>query len=242
MKVGPRVYLTDFSNWFDMFYIFGSLLMSILHLTTSPFLFECKAVMIFVITQSILRTFKTMRIITLYSPIVTMLENVVYDLKEFILFFIILIAMFSLTIGVLGNGNPHPTISPALAYAKAEAIEAGEGYLGIEYHDIGRLTANFIETFKISVGDFDSVIEGSSYLNNNDNIIFWIVFMMILTLTCIIFLNFVIAQASASYEKVSEELESFISKQKAKLIAESEHMFPVSMKNEENLPKYIIIR
>jgi hypothetical protein len=114
--------------------------------------------------------------------------------------------------------------------------------LGIEYLDLPRLIANFIETFKISVGDFGSVIKGSANLNNEDNKIFWIIFLMIETLTCIIFLNFVVAEASASYEKVSEELESYITKQKAKLIAESEHMFPVSMKNEENLPKYIIIR
>ena len=62
-----------------------------------------------------------------------MLTTVVYDLRIFILFYMILVGMFSLTICVLGNGNPHPDINPAMALNKAEAIEAGEGYLGIEY-------------------------------------------------------------------------------------------------------------
>ena len=150
--------------------------------------------------------------------------------------------MFSLTIGVLGNGNPHPDINPALALAKLEAIEAGEGYLGIEYLDIDRLVGNIIDTLKLSLGDFGSVIAGSVDLNKEDNWIYWIVFMMVFILTCVIFLNFIIAEASASYEKVANDIESYISFQRAKLIAESEQMFPNSMKNQENLPKYIIVR
>ena len=153
-----------------------------------------------------------------------------------------MVGFFSLTFGVLGNGNPHPDINPALALAKAEALETGDGYIGIEYLDIPRLLANFIETIKISTGDFESVIKGSADLNKNDNIIFWVVLLIVITLTAIIFLNFIIAEASASYEKVVEDLQSYVTKQKAKLIAESEQMFPVSMKNEANLPKYIVIR
>ena len=231
MKTGPAEYLTDYGNWFDIFYIIGSILMSVLHLVTSPFFFVSKAVMIFVITQSIFRTFKTLRIITLYSPIVTMLQTVVYDLRIFLLFYGILVGMFSLTIGVLGNGNANPDINPSLALAKAQAIAEGDGYLGIEYLDIHRLVGNLIDTLKLSMGDFGSVIDGSADLNNEDNYMFWLVFMMVFILTCVIFLNFIIAEASASYEKVSAELDSYISRQKAKLIAESEQMFPTSMKN-----------
>ena len=150
--------------------------------------------------------------------------------------------MFSLTIGVLGNGNPHPDINPTLALAKALAIEEGDGYLGIEYLDIHRIIGNLIDTLKLSLGDFGSVIEGSADLNREDNWMYWIVFMVVFILTCVIFLNFIIAEASASYEKVAGDIESYVSLQRAKLIAESEQMFPNSMKNQENLPKYIIIR
>ena len=212
MKTGPGEYLMDYGNWFDIFYIIGSILMSIFHLVTSPFFFVSKAVMIFVITQSIVRTFKTMRIITLYSPIVTMLQTVIYDLRIFLLFYGILVGMFSLAIGVIGNGNPHPDINPGLALAKAVAILEGDGYLGIEYLEMHRLLANFVDTLKLSMGDFGSVITGSADLNSEDNKIFWLVFLMVFILTCVIFLNFIIAEASASYEKVSAELDSYISK------------------------------
>ena len=130
--------------------------------------------------------------------------------------------MFSLTIGVLGNGNPHPDINPTLALAKALAIEEGEGYLGIEYLDINRNIGNIIDTLKLSLGDFGSLIAGSTDLNREDNWMYWLVFMIVFILTCVIFLNFIIAEASASYEKVAGDIESYISLQRAKLIAESE--------------------
>ena len=46
--------------------------------------------------------------------------------------------------------------------------------------------------------------------------------MIVFILTCVIFLNFIIAEASASYEKVANDIESYVSLQRAKLIAESE--------------------
>jgi hypothetical protein len=211
MRVGTAEYFQDYGNWFDMFYILGSITMSILHLVTSPFFFVSKAVMIFVITQSIFRTFKCMRIITLYSPIVTMLQTVVYDLRIFLLFYMILVGFFSLTLGVLGNGNAHPDISPAFAEEKALAIESGEPYLGIEYLDIPRIIANFIDVLQVSTGEF-KLVEGTAYLSAADTKLFWIVFLLICVLTNIIFLNFIIAEASTSYEKVSDEVESYISK------------------------------
>ena len=50
LKTGPAEYLMDYGNWFDIFYIIGSILMSVFHLITSPFFFVSKAIMIFVIT------------------------------------------------------------------------------------------------------------------------------------------------------------------------------------------------
>ena len=73
--------------------------------------------------------------------------------------------MFSLTIGIIGNGNPHPDINPGLALAKSIAIAEGDGYLGIEYLEMHRLIGNFVDTLKLSMGDFGSVITGSADLN-----------------------------------------------------------------------------
>ena len=65
---------------------------------------------------------------------------------------------------------------------------------------------------------------------------------MIVVITCIIFLNFIIAEASASYEKVSERLKAFILMQKANMIGEAEEMRPFCWKNPDKFPKYIVVR
>ena len=103
------------------------------------------------------------------------------------------------------------------------------------------LLARLIDTLKVSLGDL-GLIGTSTDLGVEDNILFFICLLLVIVVTFIIFLNFIIAEASASYEKVAGDIESYVSLQRAKLIAESEQMFPNSMKNKENLPKYIIIR
>lgn len=212
VKSGPIDYITTPGNYFDILYIFGSILMSLLHMTMDPFNILSKIVMIFVILQSIVRTFKSMRIIELYSPIITMLAAVFYDLRIFLLFYMILVGKMSLLFGILGCSNPAFDINPLFAVAREEAIEAGDGYVGQEYAGMHLLVANFIDTLKASMGDFGSLVNASIELNNEDNIIFWICLILTLGVTCIIFLNFIIAEASASYEKVAEELPSYIMK------------------------------
>lgn len=80
------------------------------------------------------------------------------------------------------------------------------------------------------------------YTTSSENILFWIVWFIIVLIGSIIFLNFIIAEASASYEKVAGRVEEFISKEKCSLIAESEIMGPGFLKNSYNYPKYIIRR
>jgi hypothetical protein len=65
---------------------------------------------------------------------------------------------------------------------------------------------------------------------------------MVVVMTCIIFLNFIIAEASASYEKIKLNLVSMINKEKAALIHEAEAMIWSTSKTNKEFPKYIIIR
>lgn len=65
----------------------------------------------------------------------------------------------------------------------------------------------------MSIGDFD--FDGANYLSKEENILYWFIWLIVVIVTCIIFLNFIIAEASASYEKVKENLESMINKEKA---------------------------
>jgi hypothetical protein len=242
VKTGVLEYLTTPKNYFDILYIFGSILMSLLHMTVDPFQILSKAVMIFVILQSIVRTFKLMRIIQLYSPIVTMLSAVFYDLRIFLFFYGILVGMFSLLFAVIGIANPNFDINPLFAISKMEAEEEGETYPGLEYSNMPLLIARIIDTLKLSLGEFNGLIDSSSSLTMEDNALFWISFVIVMAMTMIIFLNFIIAEASASYEKVAQELDSYIMKQKAAMIAESEFLMPLWMKSQNSFPKYIIIR
>lgn len=67
----------------------------------------CKILMIFIILLAVIKTFFYLKIFAALSPIVTMLANVIYDLRIFMLFYIILIVLFSLLLGVLGLGNKN---------------------------------------------------------------------------------------------------------------------------------------
>ena len=55
------------------------------------------------------------------------------------------------------------------------------------------------------MGDY-AIIPAANYLDRENNILFWIMFALILFLTNIIFLNFVIAEAGNSYNVVAESL------------------------------------
>ena len=96
-------------------------------------------------------------------------------------------------------------------------------------------------TLRLSMGD-SAAIEAAKQLAKNENILFWIVWLLITIVTAIIFLNFIVAEASASYTKVTETLELVIWQEQASLILESEDMIHVSKKTSDNFPRSLIIR
>jgi len=92
----------------------------------------------------------------------------------------------------------------------------------------------------MSLGDFD--FDASKEMKSHINIIFWIIWLLIVVITNIIFLNFIIAEASASYETVKERLDEMILKERADLIKESEDMTSDFLKTKNKFPKYIVVR
>ena len=56
---------------------------------------------------------------------------------------------------------------------------------------------------RISMGDF-GIIAGVDYLEEADNIMFWVIWLVTVVLTAVIFMNFIVAEASNSYNEVSE--------------------------------------
>lgn len=91
------------------------------------------------------------------------------------------------------------------------------------------------------MGDFE-VIGAVEFLSPIEQLMFWVVLIACIFVNCIIFLNFIIAQAGSTYNGVSSEMESFIQKQRASMVAEAEALLPSYMMNTENFPKYIVVR
>ena len=88
-------------------------------------------IMILSIGITLVKTLFYMKIFKSFSFMVTMLFRVILDLKNFILFYIILIIMFSMAFNVIA-----PPSSP-------------------EYSEIGEIAGSFLATMRISLGDFD---------------------------------------------------------------------------------------
>jgi len=117
------------------------------------------------------------------------------------LFYCILIGLFSILWSTLGLGNANPNIN--MVFSKfMEENDSTTDYPGVEYKEIGLFLGNIIDVLRTTLGDYNC-INTSIYLNLNETIIFWISWIIVVMIGCIIFLNFIIAETSASYEMVS---------------------------------------
>jgi len=67
---------------------------------------------------------------------------------------------------------------------------------------------------------------------------------MMVIFSALIFLNFIIAEVSNSYQTVKENIEALIYKERAGLIQEAEDIILESVKKNDKtkFPKYIIVR
>jgi hypothetical protein len=61
--------------------------------------------MCIIVIFMIVKTFFFLRIYPTLTPIIVMLKNVVWDLKIFLFFYLILITLFSQLLAVIGLGN-----------------------------------------------------------------------------------------------------------------------------------------
>ena len=102
-----------------------------------------------------------------------------YDLRHFALFFTILIAMLSLLFGIIGLGKND------------------------RYEVVGPFVGNLMETLKLSMGDTE-VIDESVDLSDIENYMFWSFVFFDILFGFIIFMNFILAEAGESYNKVKE--------------------------------------
>lgn len=178
-----------------------------------------KIVMIIVIMTTLFKTFFFMRIFVAFSYIVTMIVQVAIDLKVFLVFFFILIVMFSMIFDVISR-NDAP-----------------------EYAKIGPWWGNFMTTFRLALGDFDfGMIEDKPL--TKQHVLFWITWLLMVIFSSLIFLNFIIAEVSSSYNGVKENINAQIYKERAGLINEAEDITSKRTKrnNKRLYPQFIVIR
>jgi hypothetical protein len=228
--------------------------------------------MIVIVFLALIKTFFFLRIFTALSPIVTMLTNVIYDLRIFLFFYGILIVLFSLQLGIIGIGNPYipgkfkdtynieKPEDATLRFLKPKpsgtsktddtdgAATVDNSKYGLrlenspisEYSQIGLAPTYLITTLRMSMGDFG--FDAANMLSHPLNGIYWALWLIIVVVTNIIFLNFIIAEACSSYENVACNLNAFILMERAALIQESEEMTFKKYKTAKSYPKYIVVR
>jgi hypothetical protein len=92
----------------------------------------------------------------------------------------------------------------------------------VEYSEIGRFFANIITIIRMSMGDFD--VNAIVHMDKTSSRIFWVMWIIIVLVTAVVFLNFIVAEASASYEKISANITNYLQYEKIELINESEQM------------------
>ena len=192
--------------------------------------------MIIVTYLMLTKTFFFMRVFRDMSQLVMMMRQVIYDLRVFLMFYFILIWIISLVFNILMVGNYS-----RLPAEQAQAILGAASYPGREYEFLWKPIGQFFTVIRISLGDFD--FGPLQHMGKFEVLVYWVVWLVIVMVTCIIFLNFIIAEVSSSYEKVKVSLNSLFLQERANLIRESEDMmFPSMKKNRAFFPKYLITR
>lgn len=109
---------------------------------------------------------------------VKMLVTVFLELRYFLIFFLLVIGGLTVMIQIILK-------------------DSGENYEGIKF------SAFFILALRQSIGDYDT----SSLIDGTDNfkILAWLVWFLILIVGNVVFMNFIIAVVSESYENCMEK-------------------------------------
>ena len=213
-------YFLDPWNYVDILHISLGYINIVFQLYCGTWSIASKTVMMIVVLLQLTKTFFFMRIIMGFSYIVTMIISVIKDLRVFMIFFAILILMFSMIFDIFNRNHAS------------------------EYIQLNHFVRNLLTTLRLSLGDFGPeffLIANDSVVYGEEHILFWIVWVIMVLFSALIFLNFIIAEVSSSYEKVKENIDELIYKERAALINEAEDIMS-DKKNLKKFPKYIVIR
>lgn len=118
-----------------------------------------------------------------------------------------------------------------------------------EYRNVSKFWGNFLNVMRLSLGDFgfdllDKHEDPKFDLNVKQHIMFWIIWLIMVIFTSLIFLNFIIAEVCNSYQVINENLDAIIYKERAALIWKIEEIFSKDMKKKDKkaFPKFLVVR
>ncbi|CDW82015.1 wd-40 repeat protein [Stylonychia lemnae] len=203
-------------NYFDFLHIITYVAFCIIEFTNQSQDTQI-LIQITVIFLTFMKLLFFLRIYDGISFLIQMLVGVFKDLRYFLILFLIFILQFGMIFLVL---------------FKAGQIE--------EYNGVDKL-AYFLMVFRISSGDFQM----DDYHNQGDLLVVfsWIIWLITVLTLNIVFMNFIIAVISESYERVMQKLVAESYKVKASLIFERELLFnQIELKMEKYFPNYIVGR
>ena len=78
--------------------------------------------------------------------------------------------------------------------------KTAKDYPYIEYKYLPYFCSNIITITRMSLADFD--VEAATLLDPVLSMVFWIVWYCIAMMTCVVFLNFIVAEVGSSYNAV----------------------------------------
>ncbi len=156
-------------------------------------LFAIKSLQCVIILLAFIKFLFFLRIFKRFSFLIQMLVSVFKDLTSFLYFFGFVVVFFSIFVGVLIKDLS-------------------------DYEGIGPV-AYFVIALRESIGDYDT----DSYSKSTEyKIIGWIVYLMVMFLGNVIFMNFIIAVVSQSYENCMQRSVAQSYKVKIHMIREHE--------------------
>jgi len=199
--------VTEPSNWFDIVFVYGSVAMAVVHYTNGPQHIASKILIVLILLSAFRQTLKLLRIISAFSTLVAMLTSVFWKLKIFMTFFFLILVFFAEMFGVLGIGNiKRPGNYRLVFYDKEKKQNISDDAPNVDQRQINLLLGNIIHMFRISMGDF-AIIDCAKYLENgSDIIVFWFLWFIMVLVLAVVFLNFVVAEASDTYNTVVESI------------------------------------
>ena len=216
MKQNIQSYITSYWNLNDLLFIFVYTTYFILSFYIPENEYAFKILQLAIVIFSFIKVSYLIRVWKPVSFLVTMLTLVFKELFYFFFYFLLVISTLTVMAQIIIN-------------------QSGDGYKGVAE------AANFLIVLRQASGDTDTstIIDGT----RDFKLLAWLLWFVILIVGNIVFMNFIIAVVSESYENCMEKKVQIIYDIKLEMIAEFESMMPDRVfKREEWFPKFIIIR